>query len=1572
MEGQARYMEDKVYDDLDQRMSEPSFLSEVNDGPLSSAGSSLLNLDYGACLFWSYLGEQFFADGVEPSRGIRAVSRFWNNASDQIASGTVSSCDALDAAISDYRNGNIMEDMWRDYSVANVMKDYDVSELPEPDRWDYDDDDQFNPDGDYDEISASASVLSFGPAGVDFEFASPFSNRYFQVQDLSTVGTCEAVGIKAVADEVMDWSAVASQSNPRVAKYISQGRGKEFVATFLMGSDPAEQFDELWLMPAGQRQTSEYTITVASGPISLNIEKPTTNVPARPGPADSPENFLIHVLVEGPDELSPDSAGPKSVLGLSASDFEVTVGDRQAGVVQAAILGGEYVLLVKAPVQPDGDGLYDMRVSVCGGIDHVETGGVKYDDRRFNHMIVLDASGSMNQPSINPKIEAARIAAHLYTNSIRSVDRIGAVTFNGDGIDCNDDSLVSLILDADEPHRNYVESFLFGTVPSGRTALGDGLVKAQLFLNLFGDPDYEDVIVLLSDGLVNEEKNWDAGSSCTDAKTSLTGSDIKIYPVGFLPEADELMLMDIAEFTGGVYDGVDVSAGSGPAAAFASSTSMPQLRSESDSDRDSYEQSIANRPSGDSEYLSSDGSHDAGPNSVSNVDDGLSDSAAVEPGGIVSYGVFPGNPIALELAEVFMNILQEQGGLQRPFTTKGEAIISTVVDIPVTEVFNDAIMYFNIDHEDGGLAVSLRDPDGNVVSPSVVDVHSSPSGTVYHFNESPALGTWQAELTASTVIYSYMAGMMGKPVSGAALVVKTAQLKTGGTGVEPATESNESGVPVQVLGLLSDEYGAIKDAQIEVDVIMPNDEEDCGAQAMRDDGSSADGQPHDGVYGLMLTNTWRGSSGGFDNDGEQEPPPGLQHGSYIVRVRATGIDNSGQEFERLARVAFHVFDSGVDSDNDSLPDTWEVFYGSNPTVANAGQDSDSDGLSNIVEMHNGTDPDHVDSDNDGEPDGSERNHGRCPTGSTGFLRSPIDVEAISENGDESPIEIRDDAVMLRFPWRSSYARMKIYRGIDQSGSMSLLTEVVPNDEAPLPTNYLDDDGISPGHTYYYQFQAVAADGGVTRRSRVVSRTIEVPSPYTFVNPDANGANDGSSWENAFEHLQRALEAAEAGDEIWVVGGVHKPNFDTESSQFLPGNRSAAFALVDGVSIYGGFAGNETERDQRDPVRHPTILSGDLHGDDEVTGNRSDNSYHVVTAQDDPGETAKLDGFMIRGGQADGSLYNRRRGGGVWIRDADPRIVNCIIEDNHAMILGGGALAQFSNASFEDCVFRNNTAESGGGLGLLSSFATVSECEFDDNSALLTGGGIMATGGGLSVIDRCRLQENRSGRDGGGILINSAQLNVINTLVSRNRAERDGAGISHNNSNWLGVYNCTVAHNVAERFAGGIDVNANPNQPVEIANTIVWGNIDMGPLDVVDSISIEPVDFKSIYVESLPPNTISLDSPTALASYDTASAADSLQIRLQNGDLSVDYCDVQGGYSGSGNISIHPGFVGATDYRLLTGSPCIDAADNSRLPPGNQVDLASQPRFMDDPLTADTGVADDRMPNIDMGAYEYQP
>jgi hypothetical protein len=136
-----------------------------------------------------------------------------------------------------------------------------------------------------------------------------------------------------------------------------------------------------------------------------------------------------------------------------------------------------------------------------------------------------------------------------------------------------------------------------------------------------------------------------------------------------------------------------------------------------------------------------------------------------------------------------------------------------------------------------------------------------------------------------------------------------------------------------------------------------------------------------------------------------------------------------------------------------------------------------------------------------------------------------------------------------------------------------------------------------------------------------------PPIIHYVDADATGGNDGSSWADAFNDLQDGLAATWSDDEIWVAQGIYKPD---EGVGITPGDRTATFHLKNGVTIKGGYAGfGEPDPNARDIDAYKTILSGDLLGNDGPDfANNDENSYRVLDATG-TGATALLDEFIGR-------------------------------------------------------------------------------------------------------------------------------------------------------------------------------------------------------------------------------------------------------------------------------------------------------------------------------------------------------
>jgi len=281
--------------------------------------------------------------------------------------------------------------------------------------------------------------------------------------------------------------------------------------------------------------------------------------------------------------------------------------------------------------------------------------------------------------------------------------------------------------------------------------------------------------------------------------------------------------------------------------------------------------------------------------------------------------------------------------------------------------------------------------------------------------------------------------------------------------------------------------------------------------------------------------------------------------------------------------------------------------------------------------------------------------------------------------------------------------------------------------------------------------------------------VDVDLGFVYVDIDATGgANNGSSWTDAFTGLQDGINLAVSGIEVWMAEGTYLPGAG-RSDSFLPKN---------GVRVFGGFAGGETIRLERDWTVHPTILSGEISGD---------NCYHVVRAEGS-NTTALLNGVTITNGLANG--------GGL---------------DDH----GGGVRAH------------------GGGV-------TLANVTLSSNQASFYGGGISTDSPGTVIAVNCRFLNNQAGWHGGGFYMDAASGSpsmAINSVFTGNTAWRGGGVAVEGQVFAVGLepvlVNLSLSGNSAGGDGGGVFTNTTTftppgGAPIKIENSILWGNTGPNP------------------------------------------------------------------------------------------------------------------------------------------------
>jgi len=446
----------------------------------------------------------------------------------------------------------------------------------------------------------------------------------------------------------------------------------------------------------------------------------------------------------------------------------------------------------------------------------------------------------------------------------------------------------------------------------------------------------------------------------------------------------------------------------------------------------------------------------------------------------------------------------------------------------------------------------------------------------------------------------------------------------------------------------------------------------------------------------------------------------------------------------------------------------------------------------------------------------------------------------------------------------------------------------------------------------------------------------------YVDAAAAGSNNGSSWVDAYNYIQDALTDANMAEkpvEIHVAQGLYKPD---RGAGFTPGDRRASFHLINGVILRGGFAGvGFADPGARNFEIYETILSGDLAGDDidvvhpsdlsdEAT--RSDNSWTIVSIHGSEA-TIELDGLTVAAG---GEGIQRSASGSLTISNCtfkgnsddsvdndvggDLTIASCTFQSNW-----GHAVSHWSSAKLMliDCLFSGNWGW--WGVGIYCYFdpeVTLRDCTFTGNVAGSTAFAVTRVVGDL-VAENCTF----TGNIGGAIdHTYTRRLVVSNCVFAGNR----GRAIE-SNSRYTTIRNCTFSDNYTDRDGSALDVR----EESKVSNCIFWAN-------------------SSPAIRTWPP-----------------------------GELMMDYCNVEGGWPGVGNINVDPVFV-APGHWELNGTPddpgddfWIDG-DYHPLSQAGRWDTASKSWVQDDVTSPciDAGdpngpIGTEPFPNggrINMGAY----
>jgi len=369
-------------------------------------------------------------------------------------------------------------------------------------------------------------------------------------------------------------------------------------------------------------------------------------------------------------------------------------------------------------------------------------------------------------------------------------------------------------------------------------------------------------------------------------------------------------------------------------------------------------------------------------------------------------------------------------------------------------------------------------------------------------------------------------------------------------------------------------------------------------------------------------------------------------------------------------------------------------------------------------------------------------------------------------------------------------------------------------------------------------------------------------------------------------IQSAIDAAINGDVVILQPGTYTGN----------GNRDIDFK---GKAI---------------TVRGATGDPNDCIVDCQGTAGEPHRGFNFVSGED---SNSILESLTITNGYGHwedvrGDGYTYPAGGGVFCKTSSPSISNCIFNSNdstsYRSIYGSGICSCYnSNPIINNCnmtsdvanstpsliiynyqsspTIINSTIGNNSGIGIYNYYNSnsyISNCIINNNS----GGGIFNKYSDPN-INNCAITNNSTSHHGGGIYNNNSNPRINNCVISNNSADTGGGIYNYESSPT--ITNCTIINNSASDYGGVCD---GYHSSSNIVNCIVWGN----------------------------------------------------QTHQIVGAAAVTYSDIEGGYSGEGNIEADP-FFDADGFHLTGVSPCIDAGDPNYIAEANETDIDGDPRVV---------------------------
>lgn len=406
----------------------------------------------------------------------------------------------------------------------------------------------------------------------------------------------------------------------------------------------------------------------------------------------------------------------------------------------------------------------------------------------------------------------------------------------------------------------------------------------------------------------------------------------------------------------------------------------------------------------------------------------------------------------------------------------------------------------------------------------------------------------------------------------------------------------------------------------------------------------------------------------------------------------------------------------------------------------------------------------------------------------------------------------------------------------------------------------------------------------------------------YVKPVATGTGDGSSWENASGNLQNMIDELAKNNpqnlpgEVWVAAGTYVPQVQVISGTTY----SASFLMRDGISVYGGFAGDESSKQEREVSKMPwnfvnkTILEGSYYEHSKTSWNESNHKWtltsdsrHVVFFSPLPSEgksgfdkSTILNGVTIRGGYAQGGEgvadFMTDRGAGVYM-GINATLEKCIVTENSSTG-NGGAVYMYGGRVMNSLIYNNN-ADGDGGAVYVDNAGIVLASMLTNNSANNGSGAYLAHAGNWTdgkphpeylILSTSVVSNNTSRLNGavycakGGVLMqNTITNNDCPTATDNTSANASQSGGLYVDSYGLVINSVLWNNTIQKRNIPMYAKNPTPSNvrflytALSGINNAVWNNVlqqEVISLAESNNIAEEGVLSPDFVAEGLPEST----------------------------------------------------------------------------------------------------------------------